>query len=229
MTIATEDMALERKRAMRKRARQVRGGLPVLSAGATAAVALVLTTLTAATPHASAQASTPSSGHIELGGTYAANHANTTSTDSFWMQGGSAEIAGYTRHHLGLVASVSGYHSAATPSHNPVSLVIPVFGPRFLWPFHPGARLPLAIFGHSLVGEAHGFSGAYPASGGTTPSASSLAIQTGGGVDLGISRHLAWRVVEADWLRTSLPNASTGVQNNLRLTTGIVLRLRPRK
>jgi hypothetical protein len=222
MTTTPGDRALKRKRARQQRGRQT-----LLSA--CAAAALTLLCLALATPPASAQTSTSSSSHIELAATYAANHANTTSADGFWMQGGSAEIAGYTRYHLGLVASVSGYHAGATPSRNPVSLVIPVFGPRFVWSFHAGARRPLAIFGHSLLGEAHGFRGAYPASGGTTPSASSFAIQTGGGMDIGISRHLAWRVVEADWLRTSLPNSSTGAQNNLRLTAGVVLRLQPPK
>jgi len=188
------------------------------------ALALALITLAGA----AAQTSTSNSGHIELAATYAVNRANTTSANGFWMQGGSIEVGGYTRYHLGLVASFSGYHAGATPSRNPVSLVIPVFGPRFLWAFHASAKHPLAVFGHGLVGEAHGLGGSYPASGGAITSASSLAIQTGGGIDLVVSRHLAWRIAQADWLRTSLPNTSTQVQNTLRLTTGIVLRPRSR-
>jgi hypothetical protein len=226
MTVAAQDTALHRQRAIRKGARQIPAQSGLLSTSVAAVYALALAIFLATTAPASAQASLYNSGHIELAATYAGNRANTTSADSFWMQGGSVEVAGYTRYHLGLVASISGYHARSTPCGNPVSLVIPIFGPRFLWSFHADARHSLTVFGHGLAGEADGFSGAYPAPGGTISSASSLAIQTGGGIDLGLSRHLSWRVIQADWLRTSLPNASTGVQNNLRLSTGIVLRLR---
>ena len=45
-----------------------------------------------------------------------------------------------------------------------------------------------------------------------------------GGMNVPLSGHLAVRAFEADWLRTQLPNATTNVQNNLRLGAGLVFR-----
>ena len=53
----------------------------------------------------------------------------------------------------------------------------------------------------------------------------SLALQVGGGVDLGLTRHFGIRVFQADWVRTQLPNGTTDVQNTLRLGAGVVFRL----
>ncbi len=74
------------------------------------------------------------------------------------------------------------------------------------------------------MGEVDGFAGVYPRAGGATPSANSLAVQAGGGLDVGLSPHLALRVVQADYVRTQLPNSLTNVQNSLRLGLGIVIR-----
>jgi X-X-X-Leu-X-X-Gly heptad repeat protein len=61
-------------------------------------------------------------------------------------------------------------------------------------------------------------------SGGIT-SDNSLALQVGGGVDLAFTRHIGVRVLQADWVRTQLPNDATDVQNTLRLGAGIIFRL----
>jgi hypothetical protein len=45
----------------------------------------------------------------------------------------------------------------------------------------------------------------------------SFALQVGGSVDIGLSRHFALRVFQADWLRAQFPNADTNVQNNFRV------------
>lgn len=82
---------------------------------------------------------------------------------------------------------------------------------------------PAICTGKSTI-EADGFYGLYPAPGRALTSSNSFAVQTGGGVDVGISRHLAVRLFQADWLRTQLPNSTTNVQNNLRLAAGIVFR-----
>jgi hypothetical protein len=46
----------------------------------------------------------------------------------------------------------------------------------------------------------------------------------GGGMNVPLTRRIAVRAFEADWLRTQLPNSTTNAQNNLRLGTGLVLR-----
>ena len=47
----------------------------------------------------------------------------------------------------------------------------------------------------------------------------------GGGVNLTVSHRLTLRAIEADWLRSQVPNATNNVQNNVRLGAGIAIRL----
>jgi len=49
---------------------------------------------------------------------------------------------------------------------------------------------------------------------------------TGGGMNIPVTRHISIRAIEADWLRTELPNNAANVQNNLRLGAGFVYRIR---
>jgi outer membrane protein OmpA-like peptidoglycan-associated protein len=76
-----------------------------------------------------------------------------------------------------------------------------------------------------LFGGVHGFDGLYPADGGSTTSASSFAIQAGGGLNLYLTKHWGVRLLEADYVRNELPNASDGVQNDLRLAFGVTYHL----
>ena len=83
----------------------------------------------------------------------------------------------------------------------------------------------VAIFGQGLLGQAWGFDSYFPTASGAIRSDNSLALQVGGGLDLSFTRHFGIRVLQADWLRTQLPNGTTDVQNTLRLGAGIVFRL----
>jgi len=60
------------------------------------------------------------------------------------------------------------------------------------------------------------------AAGGANDSADSLALYAGGGVNVHLKNRLALRAIEANWLRTQMPNATTNVQNNLRLGAGLI-------
>lgn len=73
---------------------------------------------------------------------------------------------------------------------------------------------------------AHGFNSYFPVSAGPTGAATDFAMIAGGGLDIGIARHIAIRPVEADYLLTRLPNGVNGNENNFRLSAGVVLRIR---
>jgi outer membrane immunogenic protein len=169
---------------------------------------------------------TQNQGELSVAVTYNASRANLTTGNSFWMQGGSVELAGQFGYGFSMVASVSGLHAGSLPVQQ--NLVTVVFGPRYTWVTHRGKH-PLRLFGEVLGGEADGFYGVYPAPvNGPASSALSVAFKTGGGVDLGISRHLDVRLLQADWLRTQLPNSTTNVQNFLLIGAGVVLHSAPR-
>jgi hypothetical protein len=164
---------------------------------------------------------------LDVAITYDAMRANIVPGDTFWMQGGSAQFHGQFWRGLGVVADIAGLHTAnangagASGPGEGLDLVTATFGPRYTSPL---AHRRFAFFGQALAGEANGFHGFFPTAPGVDSSAHGLALQVGGGINLPLSRHLAIRAFEADWLRTQLPNSTTGVQNNLRLGAGLVFK-----
>jgi len=168
-------------------------------------------------------------GRLDFAVTYNAAYAGAASDNNpFWLNGGSAELAGQLYRGLGVVANVTGLHAGNTGAGVPLNLLTTTFGPRYTWtPAHRSASArTVSIFGEGLVGEAHGFDSLFPGASGANASALSLAVQVGGGVDIGLSKHLSLRAVQASWLRTQLPNTTTNVQNDLLLGAGIVFHTR---
>jgi hypothetical protein len=151
--------------------------------------------------------------------------ANVVGGNGFWMQGGSVQIHGQFWHGLGVVADVAGLHTASTNGSSGVGLdlVTATFGPRYTW--SPSNRR-YAVFGQALIGEANGMNSVFPEPAGASDSGNSLALYIGGGVNLPLKHHLALRAFEADWLRTQMPNATTKVQNSLRLGAGLMYRFK---
>jgi hypothetical protein len=97
-----------------------------------------------------------------------------------------------------------------------------------------------AVFAHALFGEAHSSLGAgvgVPIIGGISSditSAHAFAMAFGGGIDIGLTRHLAVRAVQVDYLRsqfnatdaltTGLSSSLGNRQNSFRYSTGVVFR-----
>ena len=156
---------------------------------------------------------------FEVALTYNSVLANVTTGNEFWMKGGSIQAQARPWHGLGVAADVAGLYTAnVNNTGTGLDLITAAFGPRYTWsPTHHR----VAFFGHVLAGEAHGMHSIFPSAGGFNSSGNSLALQIGGGMNLALTRHFAVRAVDANWLRTQLPNATTGVQNNLRLGAGI--------
>jgi hypothetical protein len=71
----------------------------------------------------------------------------------------------------------------------------------------------------------HGFDGVYPTAGGVVSSAGSLAIEAGGGLNLFLTRRLGVRLLEAEYVRSALPNNVSNTQNGMRLSFGFVYHL----
>jgi hypothetical protein len=165
---------------------------------------------------------------VDAAVTYTEQYSNLVSTPTFWHSGSSVELSAQLRHGFGLAANVAGTQTNnAAGSRVGLSLVTATFGPRYTY-YHPvGAeqKRSLAIFGQGLLGQAWGFNSYFPTTSGAITSDNSFALQVGGGLDLGLTRHFGVRVFQADWVRTQLPNGTTDVQNTLRLGAGIVFRL----
>jgi hypothetical protein len=169
-----------------------------------------------------APATVRSTSNADIALTYDAAQANIVPGNKFSLQGGSLQIHGRFWHGLGVVADVAGLHTAKMNSTGAgLDLVTATFGARYTL---PESRRGCAAFGQVLAGEANGINSVFPTANGVSQNASSLALQIGGGINLRMRHRVAVRAFEANWLRTQMPNATTNVQNNLRIGAGLILR-----
>ncbi len=104
---------------------------------------------------------------------------------------------------LGVVGELSGQYG----SH--VNLRDVTFGPQFLYPL--GKKL---FFGHFLFGDSRTF-----VSVGTGDGSTARMYAGGGGMDWELSPRFSFRVIQADYLHTTL---FQGTQNSFRISTGLV-------
>jgi len=162
---------------------------------------------------------------ISFNYSYARSNAAPGQCGCFNMNGGSSEVAFHAFRALSVVADLTGERAASigATAGDGLSLVAFTVGPRFSHRFAGGKFTP---FVQGLVGAVHGFDGLFPGSSGSlSGAASARAVVAGGGLDLTINRHIAIRAIQADYLRTQLPNGQGNEQNLLRAGAGIVLRV----
>jgi opacity protein-like surface antigen len=118
---------------------------------------------------------------------------------------------------LGAKGEVSGNYRNDGPNFNPNSYFF-LLGPQVS--VHLGRS---TVFIDGLVGSAHLNNSALP----NLKSDSTLAVAAGGGIDIGLSRNLAWRL-GADYYNTNYQSTDANVHeiinSNARATTGLVLR-----
>jgi hypothetical protein len=175
-----------------------------------------------------AQSSHDAKTSFDLGVTYSAEKAQLApgTCGCFWLQGGGVDGSVNFFKGFGLAASFSGGHSGnATPGVD-LNKIEFAGGPRYIlnaWTGHASATDPrrLQIFGQGLFGGVHGFDGVYPAPGAATSSASSFAIEAGGGLNFLFSRHFGIRLLDAEYVRNELPNNRSNTQNDMRLGFGL--------
>jgi hypothetical protein len=178
-----------------------------------------------------AQRSNPLSADVAL--TFTTDRAKIASTGCgcFWLQGGSLDASVPIFRGLGVAANLSGEHSANIASGVDLSTVAFVVGPRYTfsatrWTRRvPELRHGTSVFGEALYGSSRGFDGAFITLAGPKGNASSLALQIGGGVDIGLARGFSVRAVEAEYVRTTFRNFNNNTQNDLRLAAGVTYHL----
>jgi hypothetical protein len=118
------------------------------------------------------------------------------------------ELSGYYKlaPWVGITADLDAHYGL--PSSLDARTLHLMAGPQFTIPF-PGRFSPfvhvLGGLGHVRAGEAR----------------TSVAGAIGGGVDLPLAPLISWRVIQADYLITRFFN---GTQNNIRISSGLVVR-----
>jgi len=145
---------------------------------------------------------------------------------SMWFKGGGADAAVTFWKGLGIAASLTGDHASNITPGVDANKITYLVGPRYTWTAWQGHvtaadNRRLQVFGQALFGGTHSFNSYYPALPAATSSANSLAIQAGGGLNLYLTRNLGLRLLEADYVRTALPNTASNLQNDMRLSVGL--------
>jgi hypothetical protein len=143
----------------------------------------------------------------------------------FYLRGATVEF-GYDLW-KGFGVSAGGTGLAATNLRGSVDIhqVSFLFGPRYT--YNIGHISPTTwnrkggIFVEGKFGYTFATAGQYPANNVITSSSSSMDMEVGGGVNLHVYHRFDVRAIEADFVRTQLPNGVGNVQNNFRIATGI--------
>jgi len=150
-------------------------------------------------------------------------NANPGQCGCFNLNGGNAEAALHLYRRFSAVADFTGENTASVNNGvRGLSLLAITAGPRISFAFHRR----FVPFAQGLFGVVHGFNSYFPVTAGPTGAATDFAMIAGGGFDFHITQHLAIRPIEADYFLTRLPNEVNGAQNNLGLSSGVVLRIR---
>ncbi len=168
------------------------------------------------------QSQRPSAVSTDLAVTFAIERSQVVPDQCcFWFKGGGADATVTFWKGFGVAASFTGDHASNVVPGVDVNKLSYMSGLRYTWTRSAVGGRRWQIFAEGLAGETHGFDGIYPAPGAATTSANGFALQAGGGLNLRLRQHLGLRLIEADYVRTELPNAVTDRQNDLRLVFGL--------
>ncbi len=139
----------------------------------------------------------------------------------FALNGGSGWVAFNFTRSLGIVGEIAS-QGASNISGSSADLTLTSFlaGPRY-------RRTVAGHFGpfvQVLLGGARAGGSLAPGSSGLPGSANAFAMIAGGGLDIGLTRHIALRAFEADYYLTRFDNGVNDHQNNLRIAAGVIIR-----
>ena len=156
--------------------------------------------------------------------TYKVSEIANASASHFGMPGASLDgvVFGSGRlRDLGLALDFSGESATSIKPGVNLSQISIVAGPRFRMPLNKDGKYKTSLYVQALGGEVFAFNSVFPVANGAASSASSAALQLGGGFNMRLTRKLGLRLVEADYVGSYLPNNGTNVQNDLRLSSGL--------
>jgi hypothetical protein len=200
----------------------------ILPVSATLAMILGVFSLSAAGQASAGDAPQPAADKFGVAVNFTYKVAKIASTTThFVLPGGSLDAAynfGGKARCLSVVVDVNGESSSNIEAGVNLTQFSVMGGARYT--FRIGAQKPHAadLYGEVLGGEVFASNSLFPGPTNTATSANSVAIQAGGGANIRLTRSIALRLVEADFITTQLPNATNQRQYDVRFSNGIVFR-----
>ncbi|MGH9691311.1 MAG: outer membrane beta-barrel protein [Candidatus Acidiferrales bacterium] len=147
---------------------------------------------------------------VEAFGGYSYVHTNDQGASANF-NGGSGSVSLNLNNWLGGVADFGGYHTSTNGAD--ATVVTYLFGPKIA--FRRSDRI--TPFAQVLFGGAHASAGAFG-------SANAFAMTLGGGVDVNATKHIAVRVIQAEYLMTKFQDGGSDRQDSARISAGVVFR-----
>jgi outer membrane immunogenic protein len=139
----------------------------------------------------------------------------------FSLNGGSGWVGFNIARSVGIVGEIASQHaSGIVGTGGDLTLTSFLAGPRYTWT--KAARF--APFVQVLLGGAHASGSLAPGGSVLSGSANAFAMTAGGGLDIGLTRHIALRALQADYYLTHFDNGTNDHQNNLRISAGVIFR-----
>ncbi len=143
---------------------------------------------------------------------------------NFWMTGVGGNVYYNVWHGFGPVADAYFMRAPNIAPHIDLSEYTYLGGLRYTFGTGSESRAPrrLQVFAEGLGGRVEAFNSLFPGSTstGTQKNASSLEIEGGGGIDWRVGRKIGFRVAQADFVQTYLPNGQLNLQRNIRVSSG---------
>lgn len=166
---------------------------------------------------------------VELAGTYAYLRLNLKGaggwSEGLQVNGGTGSITFNVTNSLGIVGEIGGYNSSTVSSAQgqDVSFASYLFGPRYSirkWDV-------VTPYFQTTFGGVKGNHSLFATGTGTeliNTGTNSFAWTMGGGMDAAVTKHLAVRVIQAEYFLTRWNGLGNNNQNSFRVETGLVWR-----
>lgn len=140
----------------------------------------------------------------------------------FYLTGIGGNVYYNVWHGFGPVADAYFLRATNIAPHIDLSEYTYLGGLRYTLGTGSESRAPrrLQIFAEGLGGRVQGFNSLFPSSTGVVKNADSLAIEAGAGIDWRVGRKIGFRVVQANFVQTYLPNGQLDIQRDVRLSSG---------
>jgi outer membrane protein OmpA-like peptidoglycan-associated protein len=203
-----------------------RGGSPSASATSTAYLAPAVPALPPQAKAKSSSSEGESHPAVDLfaGYSYVRFFTKTPTTqEDFNWHGLNASLAGNVNRWFSVVGDFGFYRIKDLPPNVSGSAYTFLFGPQFS---KRGERLTpfiRALFGAARLADIQGTPPTGSAFFNRSFSANAFATALGGGLDINFNKHIGVRMVQADYLLTKFTDGKNNEQNNVRLSTGLVL------
>ena len=189
---------------------------------------LALTLLTAVLALAVLPARVQAQRPIDFGMTYTQERTKFVGGPAdkyFYLRGATVDVNFDLYKGLGISANGTGLAATNLESNIDIHHIEFLAGPRYTYNLGHISDLASSrrggIFIEGKAGYTFATAGIYPINGVNQDHASALTYEGGGGINVTLYRRFDLRLIEANHVRTQLPNGGTNQQNTLRLASGV--------